>query len=346
LPAQWLDKTGNIAERATATVERALHGLAQPVCVRLLRHGLLALLGVWAVFAATELFWALWPQPATPALPTNLVNPVTRSQAMSPVAAVDIQQVQDWHLFGEPGAAEAQAAALAASEAAARAAGERDGIEEGARETRLDLTLRGIVASTRDGLGHAIIEHRNSQGIYAVDDELPVSGNVKLAKVMPGQVVLDNNGTYELLTLFDESQFDAQVQHARRQPPAANRRGPPSASVDKRGDRGVSEIATDYRDRLYENPQSLEALVQISAVREDGELRGYRLMPGREAEQFGQLGFEAGDMVTSINGIALDTPAKTMQVYQTMRNATEATFELERQGRPLLLSVNLQSSTP
>ena len=36
----------------------------------------------------------------------------------------------------------------------------REGIEKGARETRLDLILRGVVASTEDGLGHAIIEHQ------------------------------------------------------------------------------------------------------------------------------------------------------------------------------------------
>ena len=49
----------------------------------------------------------------------------------------------------------------------------------------------GFVASTEDGLGHAIIEHRSQQTVYAVEDELPVPGKVVLAKVMPKQVVLD-----------------------------------------------------------------------------------------------------------------------------------------------------------
>ena len=38
----------------------------------------------------------------------------------------------------------------------------RDGIENGARETRLALKLTGIVASTSDGLGSAMIEAKEA----------------------------------------------------------------------------------------------------------------------------------------------------------------------------------------
>ena len=42
--------------------------------------------------------------------------------------------------------------------------------------------------------------------------------------------------------------------------------------------------------------------------------------------------------MTGINGIALDDPANTMRLYQTMRSASEAVFELERE-KPALTSV-------
>ena len=114
-----------------------------------------------------------------------------------------------WHLFGEAGTL--SAATEVVSEQLATQESSREGIEKGARETSLDLTLRGVVASTEDGLGHAIIEHQKRQEVYAVEDKLPVSGQVSLAKVMPRQVVLDNGGTYELLTLFEDSALDAQM---------------------------------------------------------------------------------------------------------------------------------------
>jgi general secretion pathway protein C len=47
--------------------------------------------------------------------------------------------------------------------------------------------------------------------------------------------------------------------------------------------------------------------------------------------------------VTGINGIALNDPANTMRLYQTLRTANEAVFDLERKGQALSISVNLDS---
>ena len=215
---------------------------------------------------------------------------------------------------------------------------ERAGIEKGARETRLDLRLVGVVASSEDGLGHAMIEHRKKQDIYAVDDKLPVSGRVTLAKVMPQQVVLNNGGTYELLKLFDKEGLSAQVPA-----PAPRRQSRPTSEAVREvsGGERADELARQYRDQLYTNPQSLAEVVRVSAVREGNNLVGYRIAPGREPEQLTALGLRDGDLVTAVNGIALDDPSNTVKLYQAMRTAQEATFEIQRNGRPFTVSVNL-----
>ncbi|WP_241505966.1 type II secretion system protein GspC [Parahaliea mediterranea] len=297
-----------------------------------LRRLLLLILLVWAAAALAQLIWALWPSAPAGALPERVINPVSAAPSAAVSVSVNREALVARQLFGSP---DASVPVLAEAQAANAAASEREGIEKGARETRLELTLRGAVASTDDGLGHAIIEYRNQQAVYAVDDELPVAGNVKLAKVMPSQVVLDNNGTYELLTLFEESEFDRQLADL----PAAQ----PVAAEPRRVEAGAEagELATGYRAQLYQNPESLASLVRISAVREGGQLQGYRIMPGQDAAQFSQLGFRPGDLVTAVNGIALDNPANTMQLYQAMRTAQEAVFELQRDGQALTVSVAL-----
>ena len=103
----------------------------------------------------------------------------------------------------------------------------------------------------------------------------------------------------------------------------------------------ATEVARTYRAKLYDNPQSLADVVRVSAVRENGELRGYRIAPGKEPEQFEQLGFKPGDLITSVNGIALNDPANTLRLYQTMRSASEAVFDLRRDDQPLTVSVSL-----
>ena len=48
-------------------------------------------------------------------------------------------------------------------------------------------------------------------------------------------------------------------------------------------------------------------------------------------------------MVTSVNGIALNDPANTVRLYQAMRSASEAVFDLERDSQQLTISVSLDN---
>lgn len=347
MPAQWLNNSSDIAARSRGVVQEQWHRLSQPAQARRLRRLLLVILSIWIILALVRLVWALLPQPELAPLPANIVNPVTSAGTAQQVASVDISKMVAWHLFGEVGAVDE----VVAEPEIAPAGGDRDGIEEGARETRLDLTLRGVVASTGDGLGHAIIEYRSQQDVYAVEDQLPVSGKVLLAKVMPRQVVLDNGGNYELLTLFEETPFDTQLQQqnpapvAAPVPPRGGRSGQTTPDAASSADPDTAALAQGYRNQLYNNPQSLAELVSISAVREDGELMGYRIAPGQDQAQFEQLGFEPGDLVTGVNGITLNDPANTMKLYQAMRTATEAAFDLERGGESISINVSL-GATP
>ncbi len=333
MPAKWLSNSNDASRRASEALENAVRSLAQPARLRRLRHGLGVLFAVWGVLALSQLIWALLPaDDASLPADVGIINPVSPAVTSGSDDPVDIGQLQGWHLFGEVGAVDP---AAQVQEVDIAAVSSRDGIEKGARETRLDLKLRGVVASSEEGLGYAVIEHKSKQDIYAVEDKLPLSGRVTLAKVMPRQVVLDNGGTYELLELFEGSSLDSQLV---LQPPAQGR-SRQAVAVAPGGD--ASALARTYRDRLYQNPQALADVVSVSAVRENGELRGYRIAPGKEQDQFNLLGFRSGDLVTSVNGIALNDPANAIRLYQTMRSASEAVFELQRDDQPVTVSVNL-----
>lgn len=333
----------SIANRASEWLQQTgAESLADPVTGRRLRWVLLVLAALWALFALSQLLWALFPQASSQSADGRIINPPSLSagSAGAQAAQVDIDALRSWPLFGEPGAvvtAEPETELAAASS-------EREGIEKGARETRLDLVLRGIIAFSADGAGTAIIEHRGQQQVYSVDDILPVPGRATLAKVMPFQVVLDNGGTYELLLLYQPSDLDSQLGAARIAVPAVSRAAQPAAAaqvIDKRADVDATALASGYRDQLYQNPQSLAELVRIAPVRDGGELQGYRLTPGRDQAQFERLGFRSGDLVVAVNGMPLSDPANTMRLYQDMRSASEASFDLLRGGEAVAVSVSL-----
>tara|TARA_Y200000002_G_scaffold87500_1_gene69800 strand:- start:203 stop:1210 length:1008 start_codon:yes stop_codon:yes gene_type:complete len=301
-----------------------------------LQRGLIAVLVLWAVNSTANTLWALIPSSPVEVTKSVVINPPPSSNAASAGSeTIDVSSILGMSVFGAAEPSEVQD--LAPVNAVATP---REGIENGARETSLALTLTGIVASTTDGLGSAMIEARKKQELYSVGDDLPANGKVTLAKILPKQVVIDNNGTYELITLFDDNGIVGIVQSASSELP--NRTPALTAEVSTNQSER-QQLAANYREQLYSDPQSLAGLVSISAVQSDGGLKGYRVAPGRDAEQFTALGFKAGDIVTAVNGYALSDPTNTVRLYQLMRDATDATFEIERDGSPVSISVSLSS---
>ena len=301
-----------------------------------LQRGLIAVLVLWAVNSTANTLWALLPSSPVEVSKSVVINPPPSSNAASAGSeTIDVSSILGMSVFGAAEPSEVQD--LAPVNAVATP---REGIENGARETSLALTLTGIVASTTDGLGSAMIEARKKQELYSVGDDLPANGKVTLAKILPKQVVIDNNGTYELITLFDDNGIVGIVQSASSELP--NRTPALTAEVSTNQSER-QQLAANYREQLYSDPQSLAGLVSISAVQSDGGLKGYRVAPGRDAEQFTALGFKAGDIVTAVNGYALSDPTNTVRLYQLMRDATDATFEIERDGSPVSISVSLSS---
>ena len=327
--------------RSSVVLSALFVALAQPARARRLRQLVVGLALVWLMFALAQLVWVLFPA-ASGTLPDDIeiLNPVEMAASSRQGDAVDLDKMLSWHLLGK------------ADETAPPATGElhnetvtgRESIEEGAKESRLNLRLRGIVASTEDGLGHAIIEYKSKQQVYAVEDKLPISDRVILAKVLPDRVVIDNRGVYELLVLFEDTTLSSQLPATPVRALPRENSGAGVRAIDKRGEVQTTALAHNYRQQLYQNPQSLAELVRISAVRDGGNLLGYKVAPGSDSAQFSQLGFKSGDLVTAVNGIALTDPSNTVRLYQLMRSAAEAVFDLQRGDEQLTVSVSLDDA--
>lgn len=334
---QWLDTAGDKLSVAGQALAARAYVFADPKRQGQLRSGLIGLACLWLVIALASLVWNLLPQPPLSATPGKLVNPLQGSAADREISPVDIEQLVGWNLFGTA----ASKPVVVADKPASDPAQNLEGIESNAKETRLALTLQGIVSSSDPDAAMAVIESKRKQEQYGVGDKLPVSGEVSIAKILADRVVLNNGGRYELLMLFDESSMAAVASMPLE---AVSRSEAPAATVDKRDNRELTEMAAAYRQRLYSNPQSLSDVVKIAAVREDGALRGYRISAGKDKQQFESLGFQSNDIVTGVNGIALTDPGKAMELYRVMRSAEEASFNVMRGGEEVTLVVGLQSS--
>ena len=342
---QWLDSSSDRLRELATGVSAGIERLSDPARQRRLKQGLIALAAIWMVFGLVDLVWSLVPTPSADGEPAEIVNPLIEPAQPGRRLSVNIEELVQWNLFGT--AATAPATISEEELRAAAASDNLDGIENTAKETRLDLTLQGVVASSDAEQARAIIEAKKEQKLYLVGDELPVGNKVKVAKILSDRVVIDNAGKYELLMLFDEDDFSVPKTRTTASRPATQSRKPARAASRAAGRANTAELtkmAENYRQRLYNNPQSLAQVVKIAAVRDNGQLTGYRVSAGRDREQFEALGFQANDVVTGVNGVELTDPGKAIKLYEVMRTAKEATFEVLRNGEQVTLSVGLETA--
>lgn len=70
-------------------------------------------------------------------------------------------------------------------------------------------------------------------------------------------------------------------------------------------------------------------------------IKGYRVNPGKQRRLFHGTGLRAGDVVTSVNGIALSDPAQMATLFAQFKSASRFDLTVERGGRPTSLTIDL-----
>ena len=275
------------------------------------------------MLSAVQFLWVVLskPDPSLPQASTVLGQSNPQRAGSDAAVKIDMEKVRGWELFGSADVAPVEVETVVVET-------ELSSAESNAEQTRLQIKLQGVIQTKDNSGGRAIISYQGKQDHYAVGDELPISNQVVLRRLLPDRVLIANRGKIEALYLFDKNDNSGAV----AQRPAAPK---PVARPQR------VRAGTDLRQRLLSNPSSLMELVRISEARENGEIVGYKVRPGKDRSRFESMGFENNDVVTSINGITLDNPSSALQVFQMMRTAKEATFELQRAGEPVNLVVNL-----
>ncbi len=269
-------------------------------------------------YALAGISWQMWPQLQNGndhGLP--VVAPTPSTSSPPPVSGLDA--VAALHLFGQ---SEAPTAVPAQSVI-------------DAPETRLSLTLKGIVAVSDGGHGRALIaEGSAAEKVYKVGDAL--SGGAVLHEVLADKVILKRGSRFETLTLPRKR---AELSGA---PSAAGARANSRSTPTTPGRRGaISHQLSTLRDKIAADPQQALDLVQVQPVMEGGMIKGYRVNPGKQRRLFHGTGLRAGDVVTRVNGIALSDPAQMASLFAQFKSAASFNLEVERGGRPTNLTIDL-----
>ncbi len=192
-----------------------------------------------------------------------------------------------------------------------------------APETRLNLELRGAIAAQDRRMAHAIIaDGAGREQVYFLDD--PVPGGATLHRVQIDRVILNRGGALETLKLPRE--FAATAPPQQTQQVTTSRR------------QTVQQVVSD-------NVATFTEIIRPQPYMPNGQLKGYRIYPGRNRQQFAALGLRPGDLVTEINGMTLDNPAQGMEIFRSLGDTTQVTVTLERSGQPQVLTLDTSQLT-
>jgi general secretion pathway protein C len=260
--------------------------------------------------------WRIIPEPQLSATPTVSRAPVISSP--SGKSGVNIAKIQQLNLFGNAAAKPAEPVAEVTD----------------APETRLNLTLTGVVASSEQEAGTAIIENRGSQAVYGLGDKIEGT-NATLQKVYNDRVIIKNGVRNETLMLDG---IDYDEANRRREMQARQRPAPKQEEEDRSQ---LSEEALEATAALRERPASFTDFISISPKTEEGQLIGYQVSPGKEPELFKSAGLQAGDVITQINGLDLTDLQQSQEALSELRNAQNIELTIIRDGSLTTLYLDL-----
>ncbi len=271
----------------------------------------LALIGVELARA----FWLLMPdgpawQPPTP--------PSAASSAKNSTPVLNIAPLLSANLYGNYQASEAPVAEL-------------DPVD--APDTKLRLTLRGIVASESAQDSRALIESNpNDLMPYVIGMDVP--GGATIHAIHPDRVLLKRAGRLETLRLEKDLPTDPAAVVAM---PAISNRPSGTQVLDVEAAMKLSNIRTE----LLNDPTKASRYMRMQPARRDGGLVGYRIYPGRDRQLFREIGLRPGDILTRVNGVDLNDPSRSLQLLGELSQASNVDITIERAGNQQSFSVSL-----
>jgi general secretion pathway protein C len=243
-------------------------------------------------------------------------------------AAAPARPIASWHLFGQapprPGAAGAGTA------------------------TTLSLILRGTVADADAKAGVAVVADMNGgERAYRVGQEL--APGARLAGVYPDRIVVERGGVQETLRLARDRNL-APADVVRATPATASSRAPasrpaaaaaPTAPAQKAAQADAPKDWQQTVARLRQNPDELMRRVPVVPVLDGTRLTGVRLAEGGDGALIGRIGLRPGDVVTSVNGMPVDSLARGREIMTSLAGAQSARVTVLRDGKPTDLTIGL-----
>ena len=154
-------------------------------------------------------------------------------------------------------------------------------------------------------------------------------GGVTIEAVHPDHVILNRGGQLETLKLLKDEDLGT-IQSS------SNSSGFPASGT-------AEQQLVSIRQEILQNPTSFGDYALPVVVKRNGKQLGYRLQPQQKGNELMQeVGLEANDVITEINGIKLDNPQNGIGALRQLSTANSVSITVMRNGNEVPLNIQLQ----
>ncbi len=225
-----------------------------------------------------------------------------------------VEDIASLHLFGQ------------AKQVVSRPKPKRVAIQ--APVSRLNLKLKGVFATQPPSSALAIISSgSSSELLYGIGEQLP--GGAILKEVYNDRVIIERSGHLETLKLPKQ---DANIKDEVEAPSYAT----------QFDEQVLHSTPKELRTLILKDPAQLPKVLATIPQYKNGRIIGYKLKMKKYHGLLQQYGLRESDVITSINGVALNNPANGFKILQQLTNAPYLNLVVLRNGQKETLSVSLQ----
>ncbi|WP_413561117.1 type II secretion system protein GspC [Bdellovibrio sp. HCB209] len=205
--------------------------------------------------------------------------------------------------------------------------------------SQLPLNLIGTLVHSVPEKSIASIEIRGKNQVISYSAGKEIEGMANIVRIERQKVIFRNLNSNRL-EFIEIKKEGAKVSFAASKPTGPATTG---QEVKKTGD---NTFAIKRADLLKYTNDLSSILMQARAVpnREPGtgNINGFRILDMQPGSIYEQLGIQRMDVIKSVDGNPVDSPAKAMELYQTLKNNPKVVLQVERNGKTENMTYNIQ----
>lgn len=202
----------------------------------------------------------------------------------------------------------------------------------------------GTIAGDAEAI--AVISSGGEIGVYRVGD--PIATSAKVVKIERQRVYVENSdASISILEL--DSEFISSS--AASSSSASGISSPPANGTDTSGSSsdGVQQIndtnwriSSERAEQIRSNIATVVRQARVEPVVVQGQTQGFMVKYIQPGTLLTDMGLKRGDVIKQVNGIALDSPEKGLQVFQQLRESKNMDLSIVRNNTPITFKYEIR----